>query len=137
LGGDEQIIASNRLAFLFETGAENAVHAISGVFEGESLQGLEHGLDLSRETGRSFFGNRRGIRDQLRSGRDRDHATALPRIGAARQVAERTDAAGTHHRDTRYARRRSGGGLRGGVAARPGRLSSARSAAARRDARHR
>ena len=55
MGGDEQVISANRLAFLFETGAENAVDPVGGVFEGQNLERSEHRLKLCRKGGRSFL----------------------------------------------------------------------------------
>ena len=56
LGGDQQIVTPKRLAFLFETGAENTVHAVSRLLERQNLDGSEDGLNLSRETCRSLLG---------------------------------------------------------------------------------
>ena len=57
LSGDEQVVAADRLAGPFETGAEQAIGLIGGCVEGQDLKGAEHGFNLRRQPGRSLLGS--------------------------------------------------------------------------------
>ncbi len=56
LSSDKQIVSADCLSFMFETGAEHAVHEVGGFFKGQYFDGAEHGLDLSSEARRSPLG---------------------------------------------------------------------------------
>lgn len=55
VSGDEQIVAAHRQSFLLKTGTEQAIDGVGGFFEGQDFDGAKHGLDLSRQAGRSFL----------------------------------------------------------------------------------
>ena len=71
-------------------------NAIGRLFEGQNLQGSEHGLDLSRETGRSFL---RGAVAQLGSNNDAGrHLRFTDLSDPLRHIALRV----TDHSDTMF-----------------------------------
>ena len=49
LSGDQQVVAANRCAGVFEPSADLAVNRIGGRREGEHVKGAEHRLKLSGE----------------------------------------------------------------------------------------
>src|SRR5260370_21538062 len=49
LSGDQQVVAANRCAGVFEPSADLAVNRIGGRREGEHVKGAEHRLELSGE----------------------------------------------------------------------------------------
>jgi hypothetical protein len=55
LSGNEQIVAANRSAGLFEPGADLAINRIGGCGEREQIKRAEHRLELSREPRRSLL----------------------------------------------------------------------------------
>jgi len=55
LRGDQQIVAADRLAKLFQSGAKHSIHTIGWGLEGQDFDGPEHCRELSRKSRRSPF----------------------------------------------------------------------------------